>query len=57
MIFDFDSKEVVRPLINEKSIKRKESPYMLNQKEIEKLRKLFYENHYILAEITIIMNI
>ena len=30
---------------------------MLSQKEIEKLRKLFYENHYTVAEITRIMNI
>ena len=30
---------------------------MLNQREIEKLRKLFYENHYTVAEITRIMNI
>ena len=28
---------------------------MLSQKEIEKLRRLFYENHYTVAEITRIM--
>ena len=30
---------------------------MLSQKEIEKLRRLFYENHYTVAEITRIMNV
>jgi hypothetical protein len=30
---------------------------MLSQKEIEKLRSLFYENHYTVVEITRMMNV
>lgn len=30
---------------------------MLSQKEIEKLRRLFYENHYTVVEITRMMNV